>query len=145
MVSPWPEPQAVPGSRRWQVEPGRVEHVEVVGEDRGVIASLQRVVGEKHVERPTLIQRMDVGNDALERHFVAVVAIHAVQAGGSAGDVVRLLLDDEAEARRRRSRSAPLALVLGLTAPPYPAIVADGRRAAGRSFGYSFVSKSSWP
>ena len=96
-----------------QREPGRVEQVEVVGEDRRVVTALQRMVREEDVERAASIEHLDVGDDPLERHVVAEVAIDAVQAGGTAGDVVGLLLDDEAEAGQDRSCGRTFALALG--------------------------------
>jgi hypothetical protein len=70
---------------------------------------------------------VDVGNQRLERDVVAVMAVDAVQARWAAGDVVGLLLDDEAEPRLGGARRRSFALVLG----------------ARQARDYNFVSKSS--
>ena len=97
-----------------QREPGRIEQVEVVREDRRVVTAFQRVIREEHVECSALVEHVDVGDHALEPHVVAIVAVEAVQARGSARFVIGLLLDDEAaSSRSNRPRSRTVALVLG--------------------------------
>jgi hypothetical protein len=65
------------------------------------------MVREKDVERAAGLEHRELGDDLRQRDVFAIVAVDALQARGAAGDVVRLLLDDEAEARLNGSRGRP--------------------------------------
>ena len=93
-----------------QLEPRRIEQLQVVGVERDVVAARERVVREKHVERASAIEHLHLRNDGRERYVVAVVPVDAVQACRAARLVVRLRLDGKTE-RRLNGDAAGVAVV----------------------------------
>ncbi len=77
------------------MEPRRVEEFEVVGEDRRLETVAECVGSQLNREGPPSFELVDFLGDLLQRHLDAEVAIHRVEACGSASAAVGLGVDGE--------------------------------------------------